>query len=160
MFSGIVEQRGEGGIFSHHKTARTAVYQILFYIQPFVGAGKIFRLMGFYPFVFPHGVLDACGDSSGDPQAFQKLEDVSPGNLDAVGDTFPDFFHGPLVHIAHGTVDGNAVFVCQHKSLHLGAEGDSGYLLRGGACSFKKSFCGAAHGSPPFIGVLFGSSVF
>ena len=157
--SGIVDQRSKGAVFRHGEAAGAAAAEVILYIQPLVSPGKSFGLMGLDPLIFPHGILDAAGHCAGDHKAGDELENVGPGDLQTVGNAFFDLLLRTLIHVAHGTVDGLAVSVGENETLHLGAEGDTGYLLRLHIGFAEKLGSGLAHGVPPVVAVLLGAAV-
>ena len=156
---GVVEQGGISGVLGHDRPPGTAQQQILFHIQPLVCPPEVFRLMGLHPLVLPDRILHAAGHRPGGPEALQKLYHVGSGNLRTVGQPLFQLRSRPLVHVAHGPAYRPALPVHQDKSLHLGAEGQTGDLFRRRLRPVEDRFGGAAHGLPPLLRLLLRAAV-
>ena len=115
--------------------------------------------MSFHPLVLPNRVFDATGYRTGDYKAFDQLENIGTGDLETVSDSFFDLLFGPLIHVAHGAVNWDALFVHQNQSLHLGAEGNALDLRSCDSGGFQYLTGGLAHGIPPVPSILLCATV-
>ena len=124
----IVEQSAEGRVAGHDKLAGHAANDVFLDVEPLIGTGEVLGLVLLDPFIFVDGVLDARGHRAGYLKRFEQLGNIGARYLRTVGHELLYLLFGALIHVAHRHADGNAVFVDEHKPLHLGAEGNAGYL--------------------------------
>ena len=121
----IIKHCSEGGISRHYKFACHTAHKILLNIKPFMYLCEIFGLVCLYPFVFPHGVLNACGNGTCNLQTAEKLGNICACNLRSVSKSAFKLCACSLVHIAERTANMVTVFINKHKPLHLRTEGNT-----------------------------------
>lgn len=158
--AGVIEQCCEGRVFGHDTLAGAAADEVFLNIEPFVDLVVDFRLVVLDPEVFEDGVLDRGGHRVGVVEVRQELEQVGAGDLRTVGDGLLQFLFGALVHVGHGGPEGVALFVDDHDTLHLAAEGDAVDLLRFDVRLREDLLRGDAHRLPPVVDVLLDAAVF
>ena len=143
----------------HDASAGAAADKIFLYVEPFVYPLIRLRLVFLHPFVLPQGILDARGCSPRPHEALQEHSGVYAGNGDAVGLTLGKLPAGTLIHVAHRAAQRIALFIDQHKPLHLRAEGYADDLLRVNAGFLDEAARAFPHGLPPLVRVLLRSAV-
>ena len=158
--SGIVEQGCKSRILCHCKFIGASADKEVLDVKPFVSLFIILRLVIFHPFVFVDGILDAARNRSRYRKGFQKRNDIRSCYLKTVCHIFFQFLFGTLIHIAHRSAYGIAVFVNKDKSLHLRAERNACDLFRLDIRLCENLLCRGTHCVPPLIGVLFSTAVF
>ena len=159
--AGVIQQGAECRILGHHEFTGQAADEILFHIQPLIDFLKVFRLVLPHPAVLPNRVLNRGGYGTGIAQVLEQLGHFRTGDLYAVGNALLQLIAGSLVHIGHGAANAIARFVYQDQTLHGRAEADALYLVFGHAYALIEHIAGgAAHGAPPFIGVLLGAALY
>ena len=124
----IVEQSAESRVARHDELVGHAADYVFFDVEPLIGSRKVLGLVLLDPFIFVYGILDARGHGTGYLQRLEKLRNISSRDLRTVSHEFFYLLLCALIHVAHRLAHGLAVLVDEHETLHLGAEGYTGYL--------------------------------